>query len=135
MKVLKMKNFLFTTVLITLLTIAGPAAAQCGFDDWDGDETDLIENEEFDDALTDAGYYDSWDLDEDGILTEDEWDSGVEVFWGDYDDDVYGEFSDWDVNDDNELSEDEFDNGFFDAVDDDESDTIDKDEWDLFEGA
>lgn len=126
----KLKNILTLSIFITLFLAAGPAVAQCGFSDLDGNGNDLIENEEYNQGLFDSDYYSSWDSNEDGVLTEDEWGAGTET-WDDYSGDVG--FSDWDSNYDNELTEDEFNKGFWNTLDDDDNNTIDQDEWDVFD--
>lgn len=117
-------------MFVTLFLAAGCGPSQYGFDHWDSNDNDLIENEEFNQGLYDSDYYSNWDSDVGGSLTEEEWSVGIES-WSEYDGNVG--FSDWDLNNDNEISEDEFGNGFFDTVDEDKNNTIDQNEWSLFD--
>ncbi len=127
---LKLKYILSLAVFIILFLAAGCGPSQYGFDQWDSNDNDLIENGEFNQGLYDSEHYSNWDSDGDGSLTEEEWSAGTES-WSDYNGNVG--FSDWDLNNDKEISEDEFGNGFFDTVDEDNNYSIDQNEWDLFD--
>lgn len=132
MKLLKKVNFTFLAALITLICIASPAAAQCGFSDWDGNSDSNLDEDEFDSALEEVGYYDDWDADGDSFLSEQEWNDGIDSF-GVYGTADYEDFSEWDEDEDGRLSEDEFGAGIFDTVDRDDDDSIGEDDWDWFD--
>lgn len=99
------------------------------FDDWDDDADELVDQDEFSNTFSDAGYYDEWDADNSDFIDEDEWQTGVTNNFDGYDYDAYGDFNDWDTNSDELLDEDELVIGNFTVWDTDKDGNIEVAEY------
>ncbi|HEX6983058.1 MAG TPA: hypothetical protein VF181_09880 [Balneolaceae bacterium] len=125
-----MKFIKRNTALIILISVAFISCAVEPFDDYDYDDDLLLDEEEFDSALGDIGYYDAWNFNGEDYLDEEEWDEGVDIYLVDYEADDVGDFSEWDENGNGMLSEEEFKNSLFDTIDMDDDEQISDEEFD-----
>lgn len=124
-------NFIKTTAsFFIILLFTSCAVYPDTIDDWDYNDDLYLDNDEFQSALDDVGYYDAWNYDGEDYITEDEWNEGVDDFFGAYHSDDFGTFADWDVDGDGLLSDDEFEEGVFKTVDLNDDGQIVDDEFD-----
>ena len=121
---------LFLAGLVSVMT--GCAAGEYAYGTWDADTNAYLDDNEFDTALSDIGYYDEWDIDNDTYLTENEWNDGVNNYFDDYEVSDYGVFSDWDTDADGRLDDDEFGDGLYGVVDENDNDLIEENEYDTW---
>lgn len=137
MKILK-NNFLFI-LFITLLIFGISACDRSGggenggesseFKVYNQDNDDYLNDEEFEQAVSDSAYFDKWQQDNDQFLSEDEWQTGINDHLGGYKISTVGKFGQWDLDGDNQLSKDEFSEGLFGVVDKDGNRQISESEF------
>lgn len=125
-----MKSLQINCLLVILISFVIISCAAEPFDDYDYDDDLLLDEEEFDSALGNIGYYDAWNYNGEGYLDEDEWDEGVDIYLVDYEEDDIGDFSEWDEDGDGMLSEEEFKTGLFETIDVDDDEQISDEEFD-----
>ena len=126
-----MKNFLngkFRLMMGILCASFLMFGCDAGYEEWDTDDDNFIDENEFETAFTETNYYEGWDEDDDDLLDENE---------------LYeGTFEALDTDNDNYLDEDEWttmneyftDAGYdfdddLDAWDDDDDDLVDVNEY------
>lgn len=101
------------------------AGAEGAFGEWDANADMALDEMEF----REIGYFDDWDTDAEIGLSEDEFTTGIGELEGGTEMNIDATaFATWDENGDALLEEEEFYSGYFDAVDADDSGTIEQGE-------
>ncbi|HEX6983057.1 MAG TPA: hypothetical protein VF181_09875 [Balneolaceae bacterium] len=126
-----LRDLVKAAVTLLIITISVSCAMYpYTIEEWDYNDDLYLDEDEFQSALDDVGYYETWNYDGEDYLTEDEWNEGINDFFGAYHSDDFGTFADWDVDGDGLLSDDEFDEGVFETVDLNDDGQIEADEFD-----
>jgi hypothetical protein len=105
---------------------------EVGFDAFDLDNDNMLDQDEFRAAYEDYNYFENWDTDDDDDLDETEWQSGLDTYVPDYDATQDGIYTDWDLDNDGVLDNTELEDNVFDIYDEDDDDFLDEvefDEW------
>lgn len=136
-------------VLLLSFLFTGLLSCDRGYDDWDANDNDALEENEFHEGFPQTNYYDGWDENDDNLIDQNEFYDGTystldvdndnflsSSEWellGDSEND-YGEFSLWDTDNDalidyNEYRENADENGVFTSWDQDDNSSLDENEF------
>ncbi|WP_421684086.1 hypothetical protein HKW98_06630 [Stutzerimonas urumqiensis] len=95
--------------LAATMAISAPVMAEAEFDEWDADNSGVLNFSEWDAGFNDENLMTGWDSDKDGMLSNDEYSQGI---YNSYDADGSG---DWNEEEYNGFADDSGDGGVLDV--------------------
>lgn len=126
MKILKTALALSTAALLG----ACNNGEELGYERWDDNRDDMLNQEEFTSFWNDENYGADWDSGGDGVVQQKEFDSGLDEFYGTQWEDLSAHsYQDWDLDGDGFIDEDEMTKGTFHAWDENDDQQIDQEEY------
>ena len=95
------------------------------FTRWDADHDDLLNKNEFSEAMKEK--FNEWDSDDDGVISRREWKKNISLHYGfrEYE----GAYSEWDTDGSKELEKEEFLSGLMSIFDENSDGSIDSREY------